>query len=374
MNRLLHLPPFPMRVLPLLLLAACTVSDPSILDPLRGDGSVTPEEDATTPTEDMPAPTGIGADLCNAPDDPGSVAIGATTLNMLIDTRTASNSVALQCGSTTTNGKDRFLPLQVSAAGDIWHFHLSVVEGDANVDPVLYLVQEDTSPGACNLRNCFQVSDNCIGDGEEHFAFIAPAGGTWWVGLDSVERDTGALYRLSAYRPVCHDEERSHAESCDDADDSLCSGAPCEDCHCVVKEGFETESAANDTIHEANLIEMPTPDPDSNLRIQGQLGSFSGQCAFPDYYLLEVPDQAGLQMRLIRGGIPCSAENPIPLTMQLQSKDGLTSRATQAEPGTGCSIVDNDNIDGGVYLLKVTHSDRNDRSVIDYQIDITITP
>ncbi|MAQ19058.1 MAG: hypothetical protein CMN30_30195 [Sandaracinus sp.] len=359
-----------MRTLPFLLLAACSVSDPSILDPLRGDGGVTPGEDGEVPMEDMATPDDtVGANLCNDLDDPLSAPIAAPREQIVIDTRTATDSVQLECGSVTTPGPDRFLALEVGSPQEIWHFHLIVKEADGPVNPVLYLLQGG-SQDRCDARNCFQVSDSCVESGEEHFAFIAPTGGTWFVGVDSGAADTGALFELNAYRPVCGDGVRDHAESCDGEDDALCGGAPCVDCHCVVNDAFPSEKAFNDTIHEANLLEID----DGDLTLTGAIGG-TGRCNFPDYYLLEIEDQQDLEMRLRTGtGLPCDADHPVGLQLQLQSKDGITDlRAPQAD-ANGCAFILEEDMTAGIYLLKITHADPADRSSIGYQVAIDITP
>ena len=115
----------------------------------------------------------VPADTCG---DPTMGAITSTTVPFPIDTNPLRNDITATCAGHATNGNDAFFAVTV-ASGDYWHFHLAVDPRDLAMtrDPALYLLQD--TGGSCDGRTCAQISDQCDGTGDEHFAFVAPSAG-----------------------------------------------------------------------------------------------------------------------------------------------------------------------------------------------------
>lgn len=352
------------EVLLLALLAGCSVSDPSLLDPLRddveGDGGTT-DEDAQMDVDMGDVDLRQGADSCG---DMSGYVIGQRELGITVDTTRTTNQTTVPCAPSA--GNDAFFGLDV-VAGEVWHFHLSVAPGSEAKNPVLYLLSED-----CDDRACIQNSDACEGTGDEHFAFVAPSSGRWYLGIDSADSG-GGVFTLDAYRPVCGDGMKEHGETCDSDEPSACGGAGCVNCRCRVSPTSPQEKFPNDNLYEANQIEM---EGNETLTITGGLAG-PGSCdqsTYPDVYTILIDDQEDLQVSLNDfSGTPCADFDSLPVNLSL-----LTSSGTQARPpasdGNGCAIIDATDLPSGRYFINVSDGRPVERSALAYQLDLTVLP
>ena len=334
-----------------------------MLDPLRDDvddDGGTPDDDAQVEV-DMNTDLRQGADACG---DMSGFVIGQTQLGILVDTTTSTNQTSVPCAPS--DGNDAFFGLDV-VAGEVWHFHLSVAPGSEAKNPVLYLLSED-----CDDRACIQNSDACLGTGDEHFAFVAPSSGRWYLGIDSAEPG-GGVFQLDAYRPVCGDGTKEHGETCDSDEPSACGGAGCVNCRCRVSPTSPGEKFPNDNLYEANQIELEGTD---SLTITGGLAG-PGSCeqsSYPDVYTILIDDQEDLSVSLNDfSGTACSSGDDLPIQLSL-----LTSSGTQARPpasdGNGCAIIDAADLPSGRYFIHVADARPVDRSALAYQLDLTVAP
>lgn len=343
-------------------LAACSLSDPSLLDPLR-QGVDAGETDAGDPMEDAgPGPmVDAGppgpqpADRCGAAD---VYEITETTLDLEIDTTAFTNRTTVSCAPS--GGNDAFFAVRVTG-GDYWHFHLRTDPTDPNAttrDPVLYLLGE-----GCNPNSCAQSSQACQGNqSDEHFAFKPDAEGLWYIGIDDGNAG-GGRYLLDAIRPQCGNDIAEHGESCDGQDN-------CRDCRWVLNAENLNERIPNDNFEEANFIEFP---PSNTLTILGDVGG-AANCIYPDVYNFNVPDGgATIEVNVLNGaGEQCTTSTEAPFQLELLNAAG-TSR-DDGVGGGGCPQIESTNLPSGSYFVRLTDQRLDVGSVQRYQLEFTLTP
>jgi len=345
------------------LLFGCSVSDPSLLDPLRDDI----DDDGGTADEDAQAEVDMDIDLRQGADTCGDTAgyvIGQRELGITVDTTTTTNRTTVPCAPS--GGNDAFFGLDV-VAGEVWHFHLSVAPGSEAKNPVLYLLSED-----CDDRACIQNSDACMGTGDEHFAFVAPSSGRWYLGIDSAN-EGGGVFVLDAYRPVCGDGMKEHGETCDSDEPSACGGAGCVNCRCRVSPTSPQEKFPNDNLYEANEIDLEGGD---SITITGGLAG-PGSCeqsTYPDVYTLLIDDQEDLQVTLNDfSGTACASFDALPVNLTLLTSSGTQARPPQSD-ANGCAIIDATDLPSGRYFINVTDGRPVERSGLAYQLDVSVLP
>lgn len=346
----------------LALLFGCSVSDPSVLDPLRDDveddGGMS-EDDAQVDI-DMNLDLRQGADSCG---DSSAFVIGQRQLDIIVDTRGLSNQTTVPCAPSA--GNDAFFALDV-VAGEVWHFHLTSAGAEAR-NPVLYLLSDD-----CDDRACIQNSDSCAGTGDEHFAFVAPSTGRWYLGIDSAEAG-GGVFQLDAFRPVCGDGMQEHGETCDSDEPSACGGAGCVNCRCRVSPSSPGEKFPNDNLYEANQIDLEGTD---SITITGGLAG-PGSCdesTYPDVYTILINDQEDLSVSLNNfSGTDCASGDDVPVQLSLLTSSGSLARPQQSD-GNGCAIIDAADLPSGRYFIHVADGRPVDRSALAYQLDLAVAP
>lgn len=338
-----------------LLGGGCFVVDTEHLDDLRNGGADAGMSDAQMPDED----SGTGGeqlnDACGGDIAEYIVLSASTTTPMPVSTRGLSNRIS-SCGSRDAPGNDGFIAIQVQA-GEKWHFHVipdpSVEDNDR--DPFLYLLDS-----RCRNTACEHSSDACVGSGDEHFAFVAPTGGTWYLGIDD-RMAGGGDYLVGAYRLFCDGGEAQHGEACD-------GSATCNiDCREILDESRSSEQLPNDNEIEANFLEFPATQ---TLTISGDIGG--GNCTYPDVYNFSVAnDSTRLVVDILKtDGSTCDSGSLTPFDIVLRNSAGEVRASAQTNATTGCSELRVDGLDAANYFLYLEHDEPLER-LIPYRLRIT---
>ena len=185
------------------------------------------------------------ADRCN---DPAAIASLPASLQQLVSVDTTHLTDNYRdfaaCVGNDLPGNDGFYAITMHP-GETWHFHVDPVVG---ADPALYILP-DCSEQQCSVAG---ASDMCgVGRGE-HFSFRPTMDGVYYLGIDS-RLPGGAVYALTAVRPVCGNGTLEHGEPCDDTRPQV--GVTCSRCHKVLAAPMETEEGvANDDYVNAMLL------------------------------------------------------------------------------------------------------------------------
>ncbi|MEO0324800.1 MAG: PPC domain-containing protein [Myxococcota bacterium] len=369
MNR--HL--FLFALLPAVALAGCTIADSGPLDDViaaAGSGDLGMD---MTDTPDMSDPpdmrTGMEAvDRCG---DDSAFVISQTIEQLRVDTRELQNRENPPCAPS--GGRDGFFALDVQA-GEYWHFHLAVdpsVAGQEDLNPVLYLLQEDCDERRCDasrLSNACEVAPGgATSFRDEHFAFIPSAAGRWYIGIDDEGANAGGVYVLDAIRPSCGDGERDHGESCEG--EEFCNL----DCRFRLNamNSNEGQNEPNDNREEANALELTPLAGEApgtlGIEITGDVGPSAQTCDYPDVFTFDVP--AGGQVEvdaLERDGSDCSGASPDDFAFDLFLEDATGSlRSSRDVDENGCPQVDVSSLEAGRYFVRLS----DNRAVADRPIN-----
>lgn len=352
----------PNRISTLLALAAlassgCFVVDDTHLNEVLG-GDAGPGTDGATdagPGDDAGSDNILNPN-CGEPQE-NYLVIADTMENIQLDTTGMTNTVRSRCGNGST-GPNGFLALEATA-GQQWHFHIQANAGD--LDPLIYLLDS-----TCDARDCSFNADYCAGlASDEHFAFIAPADGIYYLGIDDGTNQQGGQYQLSAYLLQCGDGTDTHGEACD-------GSANC-NTSCQAELGEATVSSeveVNDSQVEANHIVMPA----SNVF------EFSGTltpdgCTYPDVYSFDIND-ADTEVSVIAldtSGIPCNASSLTEdFTLTIRNAQNEVVIAPMNAAGTGCAVIEPRALPAGVYYLWVENLEALDRPV-SYDLRLTLS-
>lgn len=291
-------------------------------------------EEAYLSRADMSAPSMVLADTCTG--EVPMIESSSTTVPVDLSALADDFRELAACTGAATPGADGFFAVAMEA-GEKWHFHLSVPPGEL-VNPAIYVLD------SCDDRRC-QPGDGidvCDAEQDEHFSFVAPRAGTYFVGVDS--RTTGgASYELLAVRPVCgNGGAPEHSETCDDGNTT--AGDGCDDrCRAELGAAAPGEVEPNDDLTGANVFGAP-------LAIDGIIG---GRCDVDHFTFAH----AGGPLRasvLAGGGLAC-VDPPVGLALQLLASDGVTLRATGAPTADNeCPVIDHDELPAGEYFLRIT--------------------
>jgi len=284
--------------------------------------------------EDMAAPAMQLADTCTG-DVP--VVVSSST-DFPIDLRSLNDDFRdlAACTGASTPGADGFFAVEMEA-GEKWHFHLSVPSGEL-VNPAIYVLD------SCDDRRC-QPGDGidvCGGEQDEHFSFVAPRAGTYFVGIDA--RTTGgAQYELLAVRPECgNGGSPEHSETCDDG--NTISGDGCDErCRAELGAGALNEVEPNDDLTGANVFTPP-------LSIDAIIG---GRCDVDHFTFTH--GGGPLRASMLAGGSVACTDPPVGLELRLLASDGLTLRGTGAPTADNdCPVLDLADLAAGEYFLRVS--------------------
>ncbi len=302
--------------------------------------------------------------------------------DIIIDTNGADNSTST-CSGSGTPGNDLFIALDV-VAGEYWHFHLAVDPSEPNPtgrNPLLYVIPE----ASCGTASCGLFSNRCSASmGDEHFAFIAPTTGIYYVGIDDGNAG-GGRYRLQALRPVCGNAlmtggSNEHGEACDDGshceDGTACdpnaaenpcvgigdgqcaprSGDGCDDeCRTELDTSGANEIGNNDNIIEASMMLTDLPGQNPFVVGGGIGGAFD---CYPDVYAVRVTDGQTITVSALQAPegvnpeVACSMTTNTPFTFRLQDESGSVSFQS-SDDGNGCPSLVRNNLDAGEYFVTI---------------------
>ncbi|MGE3633075.1 MAG: hypothetical protein AB7P00_24470 [Sandaracinaceae bacterium] len=285
-----------------------------------------------------------------------------TMTDIHLDTRGLGNSVRSRCGVAMT-GPNGFLALETQA-GQQWHFHVQAQAGD--LDPLIYLLDS-----TCDARDCAFNGNYCSGmANDEHFAFIAPNDGIYYLGIDDGVNAQGGEYTLGAYLITCGDGEKTHGEPCD----LSAAGGNCNArCHPDLGTAtVEAEIEANDSIVEANHVVLPASN---SFEFSGSLTPDG--CTYPDVYSFEVRTDNSMVsvVALDTAGDPCAASSLTDaFTLTIRNGENGTVIAPTSEVGTGCAIIEPRALNSGTYYLWVDYTAPLTDRPAGYNLRLTVAP
>lgn len=327
-----------------LALSGCKVFDESLLEESEPTDGMDPVE------EPDPALAVTDPLVCDAPLVESVNAYRRVDLTELGDDLPALPNCL---GGAPAPGNDAFFAVDM-VVGQKWHFHVQV--SSPAIDPAIYVLDSCSDSRSCQNTH-FGI--NACGPGQnEHFSFLAPATGTYYVGVDSLIAG-GEAVNVFAVNAECGNLTKEHSEYCDDGNDDVLDG--CHRCRPVIlADGSETEP--NDGPLDPNLIHFP--DGFGHRRVTGTLSG----CDF-DFFEIEVP--AGARTSVAFGeGVDCGRAE-----LELRRPgDPKPFAVSDADPGAECPVVDGEALEPGTYLVRVA-SRREvglDLPSLDYTLDIAI--
>ncbi len=229
------------------------------------------------------------------------------------------------CTGAREQGNDGFASIMM-LANERWHFHLRRPSGGANAS--LYILMSD-----CDERACSGGQDLCGDSSDEHFTFVAPSDGLYYLGVDS-DAPGGFSGELDVIHPVCGDHTREHSEGCDDGNTT-----PGDGCDAICRAELTTgmaEVEANDDTFSANHVIIGTTSATTSV-----LGHIASACE-SDVFAIDVPagETASItaSVALTAGG--CPADATIPISLAVLALDGSTALATTTLASSGgCPMV-----------------------------------
>lgn len=341
----------------LALLGGCSIVDDAHLETLRNQadsGSIDSGADTGTPVD--AGPVIALADRCGAATAP--VFAISTDGQIAVDTRENTNQVG-SCGSRSAPGHEGFIAIDV-VGGDMWHFHVvpDPSVADQVRDPFLYLLTD-----GCDSRDCDHSSDSCVGGGDEHFAFVAPNDGRFFLGIDD-RNEGGGQYLIQAVKLNCGDGSKAHGEGCD-------GSATCDtQCHEIISETRPTEQLPNDNEIEANFIEFPASN---TITIGGAIGG--DLCTYPDVYQFRVTNPGStLDVVIVKDdGTACDSATLTPFDIVLRGTDGDVRRLGEPNAGTSCSELHVTGLEAATFLLYLEHSTPIEDRQQPYRLRLSLT-
>ncbi len=355
--------PIALAVAAALFLGGCFVVTPDHRDDVLGgqmDGGEDGGTDGMVTTLDA-GPDSILVDRCG--DDMANYEILRDSRPaFIVDTTALVNRVS-QCGSASAPGNDGFIAIEVTA-GDQWHFHVipdPATPGQVR-DPFLYLVLPSGS--SCDTRACQHFSNSCAGTGDEHFAFIAPEDGIWYLGIDDAMAG-GGVYQIEAIRLQCGDGDKAHGEACDG------SGTCNSSCQEILSESRPNEVEANDNAIEANFVEIPASN---SVTLSGTIGGDS--CTYPDVYNFRIgAEGSSLSVDILNtDGSVCDSSSLTPFDLVLRNAAGEVVGGMTTDAVTGCAQVRQTGLSAAAHFLSLEHATPIRDRVVPYRVRITVTP
>lgn len=337
-------------VVGLLALPSCLVVERGPLDNLRRDGGM--RSDTNDPGTDAPIDTRVGpppGDRCGDPS--AEVLLGTGTHD--IDTTVAGSDFAIL--STPSGGNEVFFRF-TAASGEHWHFHLAA--RTPGRDPVVYVVQ---APGGICMAAPVGFGNSCAGrDGDEHFGFVAPIAGEYFVGIDD-GMTGGGLYTLQVIRPTCGNNIAEHGEPCDGGP----TGSPICDasCHIILSDldGTGVTSVMvgrhNDTNDEAMTVMR---DAGEALDVRGTLGTTD---CYPDVFAINVAagGRVFVTARQAATGDACTMASQAEYSLEL--RNGAGDIIGGGVDAAGCPTVDQTLTNAGRYYVWLRSTTDGDRAV-----------
>lgn len=354
-----------MRAL-LVIILACTTGGCLVVDDTHLKQVLAGNLDGGESDEDSGASRDAGFDAGNAEDaipvmdrcGGSSEFVLFDTMGGRVDTNGLSNRVG-SCGSRGAPGNDAFIAIDVRG-GDLWHFHImpDPTVADQVRDPFVYLLDS-----RCQSTACDHFSDACRGPGDEHFAFVAPSDGTWYLGIDD-GNPGGGIYQLEAYKLNCGDNMVVHGEACDGTQN--CSS----DCREIIGQGRPSEQLPNDNAIEANYLDLPAS---RDIVISGTIGGDS--CVYPDVYTFEnVQDGSNLVVEVQKtDGTVCDNPSLTPFDIVLRNSRGEVAAGPQTNASTGCAELRASGLPAQRFFLYVEHDEPLEDRPLPYRLHIRLT-
>lgn len=234
----------------------------------------------------------------------------------LIDTTGLTDDVSdvAACTGMLEPGRDGFASVMMMA-GERWHFHL---RRPGTQNAALYVLDS-----SCDERTCSggQGQDLCGTSSDEHFSFVAPSSGLYFIGVDAETSSGGFMGELDVIFPVCGDHMKQHSEGCDDG-----GTTPGDGCDAVCRAELASgasEIEANDDAYSANhLVLAASGTTTVNARIASACES--------DVFAFDVPagetGDVTVSLGLTTGG--CPANDVVPVSLTVLSTNGTTVLAT----------------------------------------------
>lgn len=323
---------------------------------------------------DAAIPTLALADFCtvasSVPMIPRpAVTTDAVSAAFLVDTTGLMDDVSAvaACTSTVENGRDGFASVMM-VHGERWHFHLRRPTGGANA--ALYVLDS-----SCDERTCSGGAgqDLCGTSADEHFSFVAPSDGLYFIGVDS-EATGGFMGELDVIHPVCGDHMKQHSEGCDDG--NTMGGDGCDSsCRTELASGA-SEAEANDDPYSSNHLILAATNPTT---VTGHIAS----ACESDVFAFDVPmgrtGAISLSVALAAGG--CPTDNTTPIELSVLSTDGSSTLATTTLGAAGgCPMLPATGtlsaLTPGTYYARIRSIAPAPDRPLDYRlsIDATFTP
>lgn len=296
------------------------------------------------------------------PDDPTEPFVGSYS----IDTRglvSDVNDEVSTCTGATQTGNDGFLRVHMNR-DERWHFHIR--HPDNGMSPAIYVLDD-----GCEARTCAGGAglDLCGASADEHFTFVAPGAGDYYVGIDGDSLGTdgagGFAAQLDVIHPVCGNGTREHSEGCDfgpDVPDDDCD----ELCRVLLSNG-EDEVEANDDIFAANHVVLEAAVTTVN-------GAIATACE-SDIFVLVVPDgapmDATIELSLQGGG--CPGASALPLSLELLGSNGTSVLSRVDADGTTCPMITAAGLAPSTYFIRLRSVEPGVSRNVPYRITITDT-
>ena len=307
-------------------------------------------------------------------DDPALWVVTSSYEEFEVNTRTLNSTVDM-CADVATPGRDGFYAFDV-VAGERWHFHVTPLntplEGEQN--PVLY-----TMPAPCDPRSCvpLNVHDLCTSQRDEHFTWVAPRAGRWFIGLDD-GNDVGGRYTSIAVKSVCGNSIVEHNEGCDDGNldpDDGCSPA----CRVDVPHGVSSvETEPNDDWQIANEVPF-LPEDQGRRKIRGSIGGFCGA----DTYAVMVPEGGSLEVTIATGAAATWTCTTVPDNvaiprLRLLGVNGIDVLGVGSPPtaDNGCAHIGRIDLwarelPAGIYFVELDA--QQDKDAFSYEVEIVLS-
>jgi cysteine-rich repeat protein len=252
----------------------------------------------------------------------------AVSTAYLIDTTTLADDSAdvAACTGVREPGRDGFASVMMMA-NERWHFHLRRPTG---ANAALYILDS-----SCDERTCSggQGQDLCGTSSDEHFSFVAPSTGLYFLAVDNETAGVGFTGELDVIHPVCGNHAREHSEGCDDG--GTMPGDGCDAvCRTELMSGA-SEAESNDDPYSANHLVLATVGPTSVI------GHVASACE-SDVFAFDIPaahvGNVTVSLGLSTGG--CPTDNTVPIALSVLSPDGSNVlAATTLGAAGGCPMV-----------------------------------
>jgi len=269
------------------------------------------------------------------------------------DTTTFSNSYqeTTSCVGRQTPGPDGFFAVDMQA-NDRWHFHAR--SEDPAGDPALYVLP------TCDVRACDAALDLCGAGSDEHFSYVAPSAGRYFVAIDSAS-GTGFRGRLEAYKIICGNGILQHGETCDDG--NATPGDGCDALCRVELQGVpSTEEEVNDDPLLANSLTAAV-----GTRVRG---SISKLCEV-DFYTFRLAESAQLEVDLSPAVAPsCATPAPVFDVAILDDTQRVVAQGVRPGDASSCNVVRLDApLPAGSYFIQVVANNDAQRP-FDYELSV----